>query len=58
MINKLKLTFEIDVLKLLLCIFDSSIALKFAIELHKLVTMIFAVSFEINIQQAVGNVIQ
>jgi hypothetical protein len=47
-------TFEIDVLQLLLCILDT-IALKFAIGLHKLVAMIFAVSFEIIIQRAVGN---
>jgi hypothetical protein len=32
-----------------------TIPLKFAIGLHKLVAMIFAVSFEIIIQQAVGN---
>jgi hypothetical protein len=47
-------TFEIDVLQLLLCILDT-IALKFAIGLHKLVAMIFAASFEIIIQRAVGN---
>jgi hypothetical protein len=47
-------TFETDVLQLLLCILDT-IALKFAIGLHKLVAMIFAVSFEIIIQRAVGN---
>jgi hypothetical protein len=47
-------TFEIDVLQLLLCILDT-IALKFAIGLHKLVAMIFAVNFEIIIQRAVGN---
>jgi hypothetical protein len=45
---------ETDVLKLLLCILDT-IALKFATELHKLVAMIFAVSFEIIVQRAVGN---
>jgi hypothetical protein len=38
----------------LLCILDT-IALKFAIGLHKLVTVIFAVSFEIIIHRAVGN---
>jgi hypothetical protein len=32
-----------------------TIPLKFAIGLHKLVAMIFAVSFEIIIQQAVGS---
>jgi hypothetical protein len=45
---------ETDVLQLLLCILDT-VALKFVIGLHKLVDMIFAVSFEIIIQQAVGN---
>jgi hypothetical protein len=44
---------ETDVVKLLLCILDT-IALKFAIELHKPVAMIFAVSFKIIIQRAVG----
>jgi hypothetical protein len=46
-------TFETDVLQLLLCILDT-IALKFAIRLHKLVVMMFVVSFEIIIQRAVG----
>jgi hypothetical protein len=46
--------FETDVLKLLLCIFDT-IALKFTSGLHKLVAIIFPVSFEIMIQRAVGN---
>jgi hypothetical protein len=41
---------ETNVLKLLVCILDT-IALKFAIELHKLV----AVIFEIIIQRAVDN---
>jgi hypothetical protein len=45
---------ETDVLKWLLCMLDT-IPLKFAIGLHKLVAMIFAVSFEIIIQQAVMN---
>jgi hypothetical protein len=53
-VDKLKLTFETDVLQLLLRILDI-IALKFTIGLHKLVAMIFAVSFEIIIQRAVGN---
>jgi hypothetical protein len=44
---------ETDVLQLLLRSLD--IALKFAIGLHKLVAIIFAVSFEIIIQRAVGN---
>jgi hypothetical protein len=44
---------ETGVLKLLLCILDTT-ALKFAIGL-KLVAMIFAVSFEIIIQRAMGN---
>jgi hypothetical protein len=48
-------TFETDVLQLLLCILDT-IALKFAIGLHQLVAMKFAVtSFEIIIQRGVGN---
>jgi hypothetical protein len=34
LLDKLKLTFEIDVLKLLLCILDT-IALNFVIQLHK-----------------------
>jgi hypothetical protein len=43
-------TFETAVLQLLLCILDT-IALKFAI----IIAMIFAASFEIIIQRAVGN---
>jgi hypothetical protein len=52
----LKLTFETGVFKLSLCILDT-IALKYVIGLHKLVAVIFAVSFEITpiIQGAVGN---
>jgi hypothetical protein len=55
LINKFhySLQTEIDVLKLLHILYI--IALKFAIGLHKLVAMIFAVSFEIIIQGAVGN---
>jgi hypothetical protein len=45
---------ETDVLQLLLCILDT-IVLKFAIGLHKLVAMTFAVSFEIIIQRTMGN---
>jgi hypothetical protein len=42
---------ETNVLQLLL----DTIALKFAIGLHKLVAMIFAMRFEIIMQRAVGN---
>jgi hypothetical protein len=50
---------ETDVLKLLLCILDTT-ALKFAIGLHKLVAMIFGISFEIIINRpwAMNPVIQ
>jgi hypothetical protein len=45
---------ETDILQLLLTTLDA-IKLKFAIGLHKLVAMIFTVSFESIIQRPVGN---
>jgi hypothetical protein len=45
-LDKLKLTYETDVLRLLVYILDI-IALKFAVGYHKPVAMIFAVNFEL-----------